>query len=156
MLAVLEAEIMTGQITLRPSVTKTFAKGGIAIAVFSIFLNVTPSKLLNFAIFIAISLLMVLGYASLKKTNEYVLTEKSITMRSLLRAEKVINYSDISDLSVSQGVLARKFDCGTIFINVRAKPAPYAALGGGMAEVLRDVKHPSEICETISSHLQLF
>jgi hypothetical protein len=156
MLAIPEAKIMTGQITIRPSVTKTFAKGGIAIAVFSIFLKVSPSRLLNFAIFVAISLLMVLAYASLKKANQYVLTEKSIIMRSFLRGEKVIYYSDISDLSISQGILAKKFDCGTIFINIRTKPAAYAAFGGGMAEALRDVKHPSEILETISSRLRPF
>ena len=154
MLAIPETKIMTDQITLRPSVTKTFAKGGIAIAVFSIFLQVTPAKLLNFVIFVVISLLMVLAYASLKKADQYVLTEKSIIMRSFLRGEKEIYYSDISDLSISQGMLAKKFDCGTIFINLRTKSAPYAALGGGMAEALRDVKHPSEIFETISSHLQ--
>jgi uncharacterized membrane protein YdbT with pleckstrin-like domain len=156
MLVILEAEIMSDEITLRPSVTKTFAKAGIAIVVFSMFLNVNPSKLLNFAIFIAVSLLMVLAYASLKKANKYTLTEKGIIVRSFLRAEKVINYSDISDLSISQGILAKKFDCGTIFINIRSKPAPYAVLGGGMAEALRDVKHPSKIFETISSHLQPF
>ena len=155
MLAIRE-EVMTDQITLRPTITKTFVKGGIAIAIFSVFLQVTPSKLLNFAIFVAISLLMVAVYASLKRTNEYVLTDESITMRSFLRAEKVINYSDlsISDLSISQGILAKKFHCGTIFINVRTKSATYVAFGGGMAEALRDVKNPSEVFATISSHLQ--
>jgi len=147
-------EVMTDQITLRPTITKTFVKGAIAIALFSIFLQVTPSKLLNFAIFLAISLLIVAVYASLKRTNEYVLTDESITMRSFLRAEKVIKYSDISDLSIAQGILAKKFHCGTIFINVRTKSATYIAFGGGMAEALRDVKNPSEVFATISSHLQ--
>ena len=145
--------MLSTQVTVRPSVTKTVAKGGIAIVVFSIFLNVT-SKLLNYAIFVAISLLMVAVYASLKKTNEYVLTDKSITLRSLLRAEKVINYSDILDLSISQGILARRFDCGTIFILVRTKVGAYAVSSGGVAEALRDVKHPSEVLDAISSHMQ--
>ena len=156
MLAIPEAEILSGQITIRPTVTKTIAKGAIAIVVFSAFLDVTPSKLQNFVIFIAISMALVLAYAFLKKTNEYILTEKNITMRSLLRADKVINYSDISDLSISQGILAKKFDCGTIFVDIRSKPGAYAVLGGGTAEALRDVKHPSEIFETISSHLHRF
>lgn len=154
MLAIPEAEILSAQVTVRPSVTKTIAKGGIAIVVFSIFLNVTPAKLLNFVIFVAISLLMVAVYASLKKANEYVLTDKGITLRSLLRAEKVINYSDILDLSISQGILARRFDCGTIFIFVRTKVGAYAASRGGMAEALRDVKRPSEVFDAISSHMQ--
>jgi len=153
MLAIRE-EVMTDQITLRPTITKTFVKGGIVIAIFSAFLQVTPSKLLNFAIFVAISLLMVAVYASVKRTNEYVLTDESITMRSFLRAEKVINYSDISDISIAQGILAKKFHCGTIFINVNTKSASYVAFGGGMAEALRDVKNPSEVFATIFSHLQ--
>jgi len=152
MLALPETK-MNDEIALRPSVTKTLVKGAIAIAVFSIFLNVTPSKLLNFTIFIVISLLIVLAYASLKRTNEYVLTNEGIIIRSFLRTEKVISYSEITDLSISQGVLAKRFDCGTIFIETRNKPAPYAVLGGGMAEVLKDVKHPSEVFEIISSRL---
>jgi len=156
MLALPKTEDMRTQITIRPSVAKTITKGAIAIVVFSLFLEVTPAKLLNFLIFIAISMVFVLAYACVKKTNEYVLTEKNITLRSLLHGEKVINYSDITGLSISQGILAKRFGCGTIFIDVRTKPGAYAVVGGGMAEALRDVKDPSEIFETISTRLERY
>ena len=156
MLALPKTEDMRTQITIRPSVAKTITKGAIAIVMFSLFLEVTPSKLLNFLIFIAISMVFVLAYACVKKTNEYVLTEKNITLRSLLHGEKVINYSDITGLSISQGILAKRFGCGTIFIDVRTKPGAYAVVGGGMAEALRDVKDPSEIFETISTRLERY
>jgi len=147
---------MTELMILRPNVTKSIVKGGIAIAIFSLFLQINPSRLFNFAIFIIFSLLLVFLYALLKKANKYVLTEKNIVLHSLLRAEKTIDYTEITSLSISSGFLARRLDCGTIFVNTRNRSSAYIALNGGMAEALRDVKHPFKVYEIIESRLQFF
>src|SRR5262249_10338734 len=144
--------------TLRPAVTKTFIKGFIAIAFFSLFLQVNPSKLVNYAIFLAISFILVLFYALVKKANKYVLSERAITLRPFLRAERSIDYSEIADLSTSQGFLAKRLDCGTVYIGLKNKPASYMAVGqqqttGGMAEALRDVRHPAKVYEIIASRI---
>lgn len=133
-------------LVLRPSVAKTFFKGLIAIGIFSLFLEVNPSNLLNYLIFLVISILLVLCYMGAKWSTRYVLGPTGIFVNPLMRAEKFIPYSDIEGLTISQGLLARRFHCGSVYIQLSGKRrGSYMSLMGGMAETLRDVKDPAAI-----------
>jgi uncharacterized membrane protein YdbT with pleckstrin-like domain len=133
----------------KPVVTKSFVKGVIAIFVFSIFLSVNTSHILNYLIFLATMLALVLGYALVKRASTYVLTEDHLTIRSFLKPEKSINYNDIEDLSISQGILARRFACGTIFVDLKRNNND-SRIYGKQVEMLRDVKQPEKVCEMIA------
>jgi membrane protein YdbS with pleckstrin-like domain len=144
----------SADLVIRPSVVKTFIKGLIAIGVFSIFLEVNPSNLVNYFIFLLISVSLVLCYMGAKWSTRYVLGTAGISVQALMRAEKFIPYSDIEGLTISQGILARRFHCGSIYLQLSGKrKGSYVSLMGGMAETLRDVKDPAIIYGRIASSM---
>lgn len=141
----------TDELVIRPTVAKTFAKGLIAIGVFSLFLEVNLSNLLNYLIFVLISIGLVLCYMAVKWSARYVIGETGISIVPFMRAEKSIPYSAIEGISISQGFLAKQFHCGSIYLQLGSKrKGSYMALGGGMAETLRDVKNPKDLYERIA------
>jgi hypothetical protein len=144
-------------LTIHPAVTKTFFKGLIAIAVFSLFLELNPSNLLNYFIFLAISISLVLVYMGTKWSARYLISSGGVTIYALLHAEKNIAFSDIEGLTVSQGILAKRFHCGSIYLQLRAgRKGSYMSLSGTTAETLKDVKNPQEVYERIVSSMNPF
>jgi membrane protein YdbS with pleckstrin-like domain len=147
----------SGDLLLRPTVGKTLVKGLIAIGVFSLFLEVNLSNLVNYLIFVMISLSLVLFYMGAKWSTRYVVGASDLTIIPLLRAEKTIPYSEIEGISISQGILAKRFHCGSLYVHLgQRKKGSYISLAGGMAETLRDVKNPNEIYEKITSAMNPF
>jgi hypothetical protein len=137
-------------LVVRPSVTKTFFKGLIAIGVFSLFLEVNLSNLFNYFIFLGISIGLVLCYMGAKWSARYVIGRGGVSISPLMRAEKTIAYSEIEGITVSQGFLAKRFHCGSIYLQLSArKKGSYISLTGATAETLRDVKNPNELYERI-------
>jgi membrane protein YdbS with pleckstrin-like domain len=141
------------ELVARPMVGKSLVKGLIAIGVFSIFLQVNISNLGNYFIFVAISLALVFGYMGIKRSTLYVINDRGISIAPLFRAEKTVPYVDIVDISISQGVLAKRFGCGTIFLQLGQKKGSYIAIGRGMAEILKDVHNPAAIYDRITSSM---
>ncbi len=72
--------------------------------------------MLNYLIFIAISIFLVLCYMVAKWSARYQIGTSGVTITPLLRAEKIIPYSEIESLAVGQGFLAKRFHCGSIYI----------------------------------------
>jgi hypothetical protein len=141
---------------LRPNVAKTFLKGLIAIGVFSIFLEVTPANIVHYLIFLAISVGLLLVVVGIKHATRIEISEEGLTVKRLFRAVDSVRYEDILDISVSQGLLARRFDCGTVFMILKSGRGSVRLMGGGVAEQLEDVPRPKYICEMISSKLSPF
>ncbi|MEM0121487.1 MAG: PH domain-containing protein [Thermoprotei archaeon] len=140
--------------TLRPLFKKTFVKGVIALALFSLLLEVNTSNILNYLIFVGVSLALIALYAGYKHATVYTIDDEGVVLYSpLRRTPKRIVFSDVVDISVSQGVLAKRFDCGSVFLILRKSKGSYALMGGGYAEALRDVPHPHAVYELISSML---
>jgi membrane protein YdbS with pleckstrin-like domain len=138
---------------LRPVVAKSFVKGTIAIVVFSIFLQVTPSNVIGYCIFLCLYYAFVGLYMYSKHAMAYAIGDAGITFKRLWHAAKVVPFSDIVDLSIAQGLLARRFGCGTVFIDTKGDNGSVRTLGGGRAEALRDVRNPALVVEEISSRL---
>ena len=140
------------EVVIRPTVAKTFVKGLIAIGVFSLFLEVNLSNLRNYLIFVAISLVLVLFYMGAKWSSRYVIGPTSLSILQFLRAEKIIPYTEIEAISVSQGILAKRFHCVSLYIQLsERKKGSYISLSGQMAETLRDIKNPEEVYEKIQA-----
>jgi len=136
---------------LRPTIRKTFLKGLIAIGIFSLFLEVNISNLVNYFIFVVISLALVIGYMGVKRSTRYVIGDKGLLISPFFRAEKTVLYSDIVGMTIAQGILARRFRCGTIFLQISEKRGSYAFIGQGMGEALKDINNPIAIYDRITS-----
>lgn len=87
-----------------------------------------------------------------KWSARYVIGSTGVSIIPLMRAEKNISYTEIEGLSISQGILAKRFHCGSIYIQLGSRrKGSYMSLTGEMAETLRDVKNPKEVYERIAS-----
>jgi hypothetical protein len=126
----------------RPELKKTIIKGSILIGVFSIFLNINPKTLFNFLIFLLMSFLMLIMYALWKKAYLYEISEDGIIIKSPY-SKKLIKYNIIDDYFVSSGLLARKFNVGSIYIILKS----------GKVEIIRDVKSPENVEAEIRKYL---
>jgi uncharacterized membrane protein YdbT with pleckstrin-like domain len=143
------------QLALRPVVTKTFLKGAIGIGVFSIFLNINQN-FVNYLIFLALmfGVLSVIVYA--KRASKFSLSDDRITIKKFLHRETFVLYTDIIDVTVSQGILAKRFDCGTVFMILKQGAGSVKIMGGGVAERLDDVQNPNYIRDLISNRMSPF
>lgn len=140
--------------TVRPVFKKTFVKGLIAVALFSLLLDINASNLPNYFIFLAVSLGLISAYAGYKHATLYTIDDDGITVRNpISRTSKRIEFSNISDLTISQGFLAKRFGCGSVFLILKRGRGSYALMGGGYAEALRDIPNPQAIYELISNML---
>lgn len=126
----------------RPELKKTIIKGSILIGVFSIFLNINPKTLFNFLIFLLMAFLMLIMYALWKKAYLYEISEDGIIIKSPY-SKKLIKYNVIDDYFVSSGLLARKFNVGSIYIILKS----------GKVEIIRDVKFPENVEAEIRKYL---
>jgi hypothetical protein len=61
-------------------------------------------------------------------------------------------YADVADVTVSQGFLARRFGCGTVFLNLKHLRGHVKTIGGS-AEALRDVPDPYRISSDIQGRI---
>jgi uncharacterized membrane protein YdbT with pleckstrin-like domain len=145
-----------GGTTLRPQVAKTFVKGLIAIGVFSLFLEVSPANFLNYLIFLGLSIGVLVFAALSKRASTFRLEEGSLTVKRFLQRPTSIAYQDIADLSVGQGLLAKRFGCGTVYLILKSGRGSMRVVGGGAAERLDDVKDPFKVYEELSGKLSPF
>jgi membrane protein YdbS with pleckstrin-like domain len=145
-----------GEIVLRPVIVKSLLKGTIAVSVFSLFLEITPATLSRYAEFLVLYYAFLAFYVVLKHSHVYTIGGDGITMKRTLRATKHLPYSEIGGVSVAQGILARRFRCGTVFLDLKGGGGSVRSVGGGSAEALRDVKEPGRVADEIVARLSLF
>lgn len=143
---------MVGQ-KLRPAVKKTFIKGMIAIGVFSLFLEIKPSTFGNYLIYLALSVGLLTAYAFSKQRTVFEFGEEDLEVRRLLRKPKHIPYHDVTDIVISQGMLAKRFNCGSVYLVLKRGRGNVRLMTGGTAERLEDVPDPDGVFEAVSSRL---
>lgn len=136
---------------LHPAVVKSVFKGTIALSVFSLFLQINSQTLIDYFGFVLLFYVFLGGYVFWKRSNAYVLGKECIEIKPAFRAPREINYSYIDSLSISQGLLAKRFNCGTVYLNLAHKGGKLKVLGGGSAEALRDVTAPKKLLEEIEN-----
>jgi len=141
---------------LRPAVTKTFIKGLVAIGVFSLFLEINPSTLGNYLIYLALSVGLLAVYAFTKERTVFEFGEDGLEVKRLLRKPKYIQYYDVTDVVISQGTLAKRFNCGSVYLVLKRGRGNVRLMAGGTAERLEDVPDPDGVFEVVSSRLSPF
>jgi len=140
----------------RPAVLKTFLKAVIAVAVLSLFLEINSHAYLNYLLFLTIVLGMAAVLCLVKRQTAFKIDNDGIHIKRMLHRPSVIPYDRIYDVSVSQGVLARRFGCGTVFVVLKNGHGSVRLMGGGVAEKLEDVRNPQEVSAVILSKLGSF
>lgn len=141
---------------LRPQVGKTFIKGAILIAAFSVFLNINASTILNYFIFLALAMCVLSSVAWAKRASVFELAEEGVVVRRFPFKQKSIPYPDIVDLSISQGVLAKRFRCGSVFLVLKSGRGNTRIMGGGTAEKLEDVRDPDAVRKFVADRISFF
>ena len=143
-------------LTLRPIATKTFVKGVIAIAAFSIFLQINASTIGNYLIFLAVSLTAAAVVAFIKRSSVFTIDGDGIKIKRFMKGPSVVRYDNILDITVAQGILARRFNCGSVFFILKGGRGSVRVMGGGVAERLEDVHDPNGVYELIANQLGPF
>jgi Bacterial PH domain len=138
---------------LHPVIAKSILKGSIALAVFSLFLQIDTRTLIDYISFVALFYVLLGAYVYQKRASTYVLGQMGIEMKSLFRAPRDVKYADIDSLSLSQGLLAKRFRCGTVYLNLKHGAGKIKVLGGGSAEAIRDVPNPENLVAEIEEKI---
>lgn len=143
------------RLVLRPMVAKTFIKGAIAIGIFSLFLNIA-SNYLHYFIFLALAFGALGLFMLVKRSSRFAIGEGDIQIKRIMGKSNVVGYENIVDMSLSQGMLAKKFGCGSLYIILKKGPGGVNIMGGGKAERLEDIPEPDRVLDLISSKLGHF
>lgn len=122
---------------LRPTVKKTVVKGTILLAIFSTVLEISPQKIINYLIFVALWYLTLLGYIMWKRSYIYCIDDDNINIRGPL-TNRFIKYNDIKEAFVSQGFLARRFRCGSVYLVTSRR-----------IEIIKDIEEPQNVLDEI-------
>ena len=142
---------LQSETALKPNVTKTLVKGTIGLAVFSLFLELNSSNFVNYLIFLGISYVVLFVYMLFKRSSVYMIDSSGIQIRRPFRSDIDVPFENVQGVSYAQGVLAKRFSCGTVYIELKKGKGTHRALGGGPAIALRDVPQPVEVVNEISS-----
>jgi len=125
-------------------------KGTVGLAVFSLFLEVNPSNFANYLVFLGISYVILSVYMLYKRSAVYRIDANGILAKRPLSRDIKVPYENVQGLSYAQGVLAKRFGCGTVYIELKRGKGTHRAWGGGAVVALRDVPRPLEVYNEIS------
>ena len=142
---------LQSQTALKPNVAKTLVKGSIGLAVFSLFLELNSSNFVNYLIFLGISYAILLVYMLFKRSSVYRIDSSGIRVKRPFRRDIDVPYENVHGLSYAQGMLAKRFGCGTVYIELKSGKGTHRAWGGGAVLALRDVPRPVEVYNEISN-----
>jgi uncharacterized membrane protein YdbT with pleckstrin-like domain len=135
---------------LKPNVTKTLLKGTLAVALLSLLLRINTSTFANYLFFLGAYYILVGGYMIYKESTVYMLEPAGVRIKRPFGNETVVGYDNMQALGTSQGVLARRFDVGTVYIELKKGKGSHKSPGGLGVVTLKDVPHPLKVTEQIS------
>ncbi|HKT22664.1 MAG TPA: hypothetical protein VJR06_08665 [Nitrososphaerales archaeon] len=141
---------------LRSNVVKSLLKGTAAVAAITPFLQINPSTYVNYLIFLALCYALLGGYMFFKWTTRYIMDEEGIVIKRLLRNDISLSFTNVGQLSYAQGMLAKRLNCGSIFIELKKGKGNYRSLSGIGVFLLKDIPRPIEVYREISNLIEPF
>ena len=126
-----------------------------AIAVFSLFLEI-QSHPLSYLLFLAATYFFIGLYMLSKESTIYKMDESGITIKSPLRAVVQVPYENVRELSIAQGILARRFGCGTLYVELKKGKGSHTSSTGRGVYALKDIPHPQDISREIADRIGPF
>lgn len=142
--------------TLKPNVVKSLIKGTVAIAVITPFLQISRAHFDNFIIFLVICYVAIGGYMLNKGAAWYKLEDQGIRYKRLLGAVRTLPYDNIADLGFSQGLLAKRFGCGTVYVELKSGKGTFKSPEGRGVFIMKDVLDPRGVCKEIEDSMNPF
>ncbi|ACP39407.1 PH domain-containing protein [Saccharolobus islandicus] len=122
----------------KPTGRRLLVEGTIILVIFSLFLEIT--SIINYLIFVGIWYAILFIIIAWFKSHTYCISEKEIIIKSFL-GKKVVKAENFKETFISQGPIAKKLNCGSIYI----------ILKNGKATILYDVKNPEKFLERIQN-----
>jgi Bacterial PH domain len=142
---------LQAEFTLKSNVTKSFLKGTIALGVLSVFLQINSSTLFNYFIFLGIWYALLAAYILNKGLAVYGITETGVNIKRTLRKPVFTSYDNMQNLGYAQGMLAKRFRCGTVYIELKKGKGTHTASTGTGLYILRDIPNPIGVYQELLS-----
>ena len=120
----------------RPTAAKTIVKGTVLIFAFSLFLDFY--KIFAFLAFLAIVYAMLFLYIAWKKSHVYEFRDEEILIKTPFSTKRIL-YSQIDDAFISVGFLAKRFNCGSIYLILKDR----------RVEIIKDIPNPEHAFEIL-------
>lgn len=146
---------MQSDFTLRCNVRKSLLKGTVAVAVFSPFLAI-QSHPLSYLIFLGLAYLFIGMYMLFKESTLYKVDESGITIERPFRSNLRVPFENVRELSIAQGMLAKRFGCGTLYIELKKGKGSHTSSRGRGVYALKDIPHPQDISREIADRVGPF
>jgi hypothetical protein len=141
---------------LRPNVTKSLVKGTIALAALSVFLQINPKTYLNYLIFLGLSYAIIGAYMFNKGWTTYTVGDSGVLVKRLYGGKIDVAYDNIQGLGVSQGMLAKRFGCGTVYVELKKGKGTHRSPGGYGVVAMKDIPDPHRVYEELEDRMSPF
>ena len=141
---------------LSPNVVKTLVKGTVAVALLSLFLEINLAHLENYVAFLAIAYGLIGAYMLNKGSNVYTLGDSGIRIKRLYGKQIVVDYDNVQGLAYSQGMLARRFKVGTVYVELKTGRGRHRSPEGRGVILLKDVPDPVNVMKELEDRMSPF
>ena len=91
-----------------------------------------------------------------KRQSTFKIGDEDIVVKRPLGRPNSFGYENIYDISVVQGILAKRMNCGSVYIILKHGRGGVRTMGGGIAERFEDIPNPQYISDLILSKLGPF
>lgn len=125
------------------STLKTLIKATILLAIFSLFLEISEKKIIDYLIFVLLWYILLYFYIIWKRSYRYEIGEDVLIVRNPLRTFRS-PYSDIMQCFCNEGLLQKRFGLSTVYIISRR---------GNV--LIKDVPNGQEIVKEIEDRVNL-
>lgn len=132
----MEEELHAG--CTKPTGRRLLIEGTIILLIFSLFLEIR--NIIDYLIFVVIWYTILVLLILWFKSYTYCIVGNKVIIKSII-GRKVITLENLKDIFISQGPIARRLNCGSIYIVPEA----------GKITVLIDIKNPQEFLEKIQN-----
>ena len=141
---------------LKSNVTKSLIKATFGIAVLSLFLKIGPSTYVNYLLFLGLAYACIGAYMYNKGYTTYTLGDTGISIKKRFGREMSVAYSNIQGLAYSQGMLARRFKCGTVYVELKKGRGTHRSFEGVSVMILKDVPDPIGLIKELEDLMSPF
>lgn len=126
------------------------------MAALSLLLQINPSTYLNYVIFLGLSYSLIGAYMFNKGWTTYTIGDSGILVKRLYGGQISVAYDNIQGLGLSQGMLARRFGCGTVYIELKKGRGTHRSPGGYGVVTLKDIHDPHGVYEGLEDRMSPF
>lgn len=147
---------MQTETRLKSNVTKSLLKGTIGLACISPFLEINASTFGKYLIFVTVWYALVAAYMVNKGSATFSVQDEGITITRPFRKEFTVPFENIGGVGYSQGILAKRFNCGTVYIELKKGKGSHRSLQGRSVVPMKDVPGPVEVYKDLGERLSPF